>query len=129
MGPTKNKGNEMCQYILQQNDLIFPRRTLRLLRPEERSVTNEDKAKKRASFDAPIKEDLGNLITPEPLKPTRVSMDPTNNFDYNEFDEDDYDNIFSEADAVDSRGKPINQQSVAYLLINAEVLLPQGEVQ
>ena len=31
------------------------------------------------------------------------------------------------ADAVDSMGRPINQQSVTGLLINAEVLLPQGD--
>ena len=56
-------------------------------------------------------------------------MDPTNNFDYDEFDEDGYENVVPEADDVDSRGKPINQQSVADLLINEEVLLPQGEAQ
>ena len=54
-------------------------------------------------------------------------MDPTNNFDYDEFDEDGYENIVPEADAVDARGKPINQQSVADFLINEEVLLTQGE--
>ena len=32
-----------------------------------------------------------------------------------------------EADIIDSTGKPVNQQSTADLLINAEVLLPQGE--
>ena len=58
-----------------------------------------------------------------------LSMDPTNNFNYNDFDEDDYENVVPEADDVDSRGKPINQQYVACLLINSEVLLPQGEAQ
>ena len=56
-------------------------------------------------------------------------MDPTNNFDYDEFDEDGYENVVPEAGAVDSRGKPINQQYVACLLINSEVLLPQGKEQ
>ena len=54
-------------------------------------------------------------------------MDPTNNFDNNDFDENGYENVVSEADAVDWRGKPINQRSVVYFLINYEVLLPQGE--
>ena len=64
-----------------------------------------------------------------PLKPTRISMDLTINFDYDEFDDNYYENVVPEADAVDSRGKPINQQSVSDFLINAEVLLPQGEAQ
>ena len=54
-------------------------------------------------------------------------MDPTKNFDYDEFDEDGYENVVPEAGAVESRGKLINQQSVADLLINSEVLLPQVE--
>ena len=52
-----------------------------------------------------------------------------NNFDYDELDEDDYENVVSEADAVDARVSSINQQSVADLLMNAEVFLPQGESQ
>ena len=128
LGPTKNEGNEMCQWILQQNGQIVPRRTLRRLRPIELSVTNEAEATKRAEFDAAIKEDLGDSITPAPIK-QKQWIDPMNKFDYDEMDEDDYENIFPEADAVDARGSPINQQSVADLLINAEVLLPQGEAQ
>ena len=56
-------------------------------------------------------------------------MDPMNNFDYDDGDELDANNVVPEADAVDATGKPINQQSMADLLINAEVLLPHGETQ
>ena len=28
LGPTKNKGNKMAQYILQQNGIVVPRRTV-----------------------------------------------------------------------------------------------------
>jgi hypothetical protein len=35
--------------------------------------------------------------------------------------------VMPEADMTDASGKPINQQSMTDLLINAEVLLPQGE--
>ena len=31
LGPTKNEGNEMCQWVLQRNGQIVPRRTLRRL--------------------------------------------------------------------------------------------------
>ena len=51
-------------------------------------------------------------------------MDPTNNFDYDSDDELATNNVIPAADAVDATGKPINQQSVMDLLINAEVLLP-----
>ena len=129
MGPTKNEGNEMCEWILQLNVQIVPRRTLRRLRPEERLDTNEAKANKRASIDAAIKEDLGDSTTPVPLKPTHISMDPTNKLDFDEFDENGYENVVPEDDAVDSRVKAINKQSMADLLINIEVLLPQGEAQ
>ena len=56
-------------------------------------------------------------------------MDPTNNFDYESNDELATVNDVPEADAVDATGRPINQQSVTDLLINAEVLLPQGDSQ
>ena len=56
-------------------------------------------------------------------------MDPTNNFDYDDEDEQATVNVVPAADAVDSTGRPINQQSVTDLLINAEVLLPQGDSQ
>ena len=35
----------------------------------------------------------------------------------------------SEADAIDKNGKPINHQSLADLMVNAEVLLPHDETQ
>ena len=98
------------------------------MRPIELSVKNEAEATNCAQFDSAIKKDLGESITPSPIK-QKQSIDPMNNFDYDELDEDDYENIVPEADAVDARGSSINQQSVAYLLINAEVLLPQGEAQ
>ena len=81
LGPTKNEGNEMCQWILRQNEQVVPRRTLRRLKPEEISPTNVAEANKRAACDAAIKETLGDsIVKPPPLAPPR--MDPTNNFDY-----------------------------------------------
>ena len=98
------------------------------MRPIEHSVTNEAEGTKRADFDAAIKEDLGDSITPAPIK-QKQSIDPMNNFDYDDLDEDNYENVVPEADSVDARGSSINQQSVADLLINTEVLLHQGEAQ
>ena len=103
-------------------------RTLRRLRPIEISVTNEAEATNRADFYAAIKEDLGDSITTAPIK-QKQSIDPTNNFDCDELDEDDYEYVVPESDAVDAIVSSINQQSVADFLINAEVLLPKGEAQ
>ena len=129
LGPTKNEGNEMCQWILQKNGQVVPRRTLRRLRAEELSITNEVEIERRAAFDADIKRLLGDSISNPPQEIEADPMDPHHTFDDNTDDEEAFANILPEADAVDSTGKPINQQSVADLLINAEVLLPQGESQ
>ena len=83
---------------------------------------------KREAFDEEIKLILGDSLT-LPEEPRREAMDPMNNFDYDEEDDLAADNVIPAADAIDSTGKPINQQSVADLLINAEVLLDHGETQ
>lgn len=128
LGPTKNEGNEMCQWVLQQNGQIVHRRTLRRLRAVELSPSNTAKVNRRAAFDAEIKERLGDSIAIE--KPTqRQSMDPMNNFEYEDDNDLDPSNVIPEADATDATGRPLNQQSVADLLINAEVLLPQRDSQ
>ena len=46
------------------------------------------------------------------------------------FDLDDVDpTLIPEAECVDANGKPILANSLTYVLIRAEVLLPQGEEQ
>ena len=47
LGPTKDEGNEMAQWILQINGQIVPRRTLRRLRQEELSPYNSIEQGKR----------------------------------------------------------------------------------
>ena len=56
-------------------------------------------------------------------------MDPFNNFDYDNHEDNEMQKIVPEADAIDSRGTPVNQQYVADLLINAEVLLPHDDAE
>ena len=107
---------------------MVSRRTLRQLKPEEISLTNVAEANKRAAFDAEIKSRLGDLVIKSPPL-SRSCMDPTNNFDYDSDDELATVNVIPAADAVYATGRPINQQSVTDLLINAEVLLPQGDTQ
>jgi len=82
--------------------------------------TIESERQKRTTFDAGIKEILSTYVALHD-KPRRVSMDPMNNFDYNEEDKLVASNGVPEADAVDSAGKLINQQYMTDLLINTEV--------
>ena len=76
----------------------------------------------------PLQELLGDSMT-VPKEVPRENLDPMNNFDYGEEDELSSDEVIPAAEAVDASGKPINQQSVADLLINSEVLLGHGETQ
>ena len=60
LGPTKNEGNEMTQYILKINSQVVPRRTVRPLTIEE--VESETEKLKRVTFDTKIKELLGDSM-------------------------------------------------------------------
>ena len=112
----------MAQWVLQINGQIVPWRTLRHLRQEELSNKNVVEQSKREAFDDRIKEILGDSLTVPKDAPIE-NLDPMNNFDYGGEDELAADSVVPAAEAVDATGKPINQQSVADLLIYAEVLL------
>ena len=115
----------MAQWVLQQNGQIVPCRTLRRLRQEETSPHNLIEKAKRDAFDSEIRGLLGDSVVAVD-NPELQPMDPAQDCD---FDIDDFlsaDEVVPEADAVDATGRPINQQSVADMLINAEVLLDHG---
>ena len=50
LGPAKNEGNEMMQWVLKINGKIVPWRSLRLLRPDE--LSSDVEISKRDYFDA-----------------------------------------------------------------------------
>jgi hypothetical protein len=54
LGPAKNKGNAMAQWILKENGQVVPCRTLRRLSPAELALSNVVEADKRLSFDNSI---------------------------------------------------------------------------
>ena len=62
LGPTKNKGNQMAQYILQHNGTVVPRRTVVLV-PEAHKRTERVK-RWMHNFDQSIKNKLGDALTP-----------------------------------------------------------------
>ena len=107
----------MCQWILQQNGKIVPRRTIRRLWPEELTVTNLSELKKRNSSDAKIRDRIGDFIS-LPENEGKESMEH-DQFDADSENEDAFENIVPEADAVNSVGNRINQQSVADLMIDS----------
>ena len=62
LGPAKNEGNAMAQWILKANGRVVPRRTLRRLSPAEFAPSNEVEADKRALFTTSIREALGDSV-------------------------------------------------------------------
>ena len=61
LGPAKNEGNEMTQWVLKQNGQIFPRRTMRRLTPEE--WAREIEIKKRSELNDAIKARYGDSFS------------------------------------------------------------------
>ena len=60
LGPAKNEGNAMAQWILKANGKVVPLRTCRHLTPAELAPSNETEVRKRAEFDAHITQELGD---------------------------------------------------------------------
>jgi hypothetical protein len=120
LAPCKNEGNEMTFWVLKGNGQIVPRRSLRRLTAGEASSTNETEARKRDAFDTSIRQVWGDSFT----LPTNYASDDT--FQPYEDDEQSPATV-PEAEAVDANGKPIMTQPITDVLINAEVLLSQGE--
>ena len=135
----------MCQWVLQLNGKIVPRRTLRRLTDDEASTFNEVELRKISAFDKEITKKLGDSITLGPTiqsnyRKTRKGgiqdpsiEDPTSVLDFDletcvpYVDEEETSPFIPDSYMIDSTGKHLNQQSVADLLINSEVLLPLGE--
>jgi hypothetical protein len=50
LGPAKNEGNEMAQWILKENGKVVPHRTLHCLTPAELSPSKEVEMEKHFCF-------------------------------------------------------------------------------
>ena len=121
LGPMKNEGNLMTQAVLKSNGLVVPRRTCRPLTVSELHSPTEKQ--KRDLFDKLIREKLGDSITVTQLSKPENSPDLA---DY-QYDEGEEPPIIPDEDPVDADGKAVFDQPYSDLLLNAEVLLPQGE--
>jgi hypothetical protein len=130
LGPAKNEGNAMAQWILKENGKVVPRRTLRRLTPAELSPSNEVESEKRSLFNAAIRNVLGDSVRIPKVIP--LDNDATQAFDalwdLDPYEDDDQILPFiPDADLKDAAGKPFDVRSVADALINAEVMLPSGD--
>ena len=121
LGPAKNHGNIMTQWVLTSNGTIVPRRTLRRLKEEE--LHNPTELQKRDVFTSVIQSKLGDSMTPPP-QDTEDSR-----FDEATRDDEVSPRTMPENEITDCHGTPLCQQSIVDKLIGAEVLLPQGEAE
>ena len=125
LGPAKNEGNEMTNWVLAKSGKVISRRTLRPLTAGELAVTNIAEVEKRAEFTAAIRSKLGNSLT-LPTVPTFPTL--KDEFELNLYEDDEFipANI-PDAEVIDATGKPIIMQSLTDGLIHAEVMLPIGD--
>ena len=123
LGPEKNEGNKILQWVLNQHGQIVPRKNTCKLTPGE--FLRESEIKKREVFDSSIKTRYGESFTlPKIIKRNRVNpQDDDGTFDL-PFDEVAPE--IPEADITDAERQPLHPSSVAHIIMNAEVLLPQG---
>ena len=123
LGPSRNVGNEMAQWVLQANGKVVCRRSLRKLKSDELN-NNEVELYKRQIFDQCIKEKLGDSMQVPTTKPKSEATWPDDDSDDGELD--DYFRIEDE-DPVDASGLALSEQPLFDHLVHAEVALPQGE--
>ena len=138
LGPTKNAGNEMCQWVLNVNGNVLPRRSLRRLRADELRETNLSEARKRHTFDTAIYQRLGNSYTLAPPRPDNKLLakleevtsddDLRNEMPYTMPPAEGSPDV-PVADLTDATGKPLTDRAslgVTDTLIGAEVVM-EGE--
>jgi hypothetical protein len=119
LGPAKNEGSEMSQWVLTSKGTIVPRRTLRPLLPAE--LTAETEKRKRAIFDDLIMTKLGSALS-SPSKPP-----PSDYVPYADGELDPPPLHELDEDPVDNDGTAVFEKPITDHLINAELSLPQGE--
>ncbi len=125
LGPAKNEGYIMAQWVLKENGKVVLCQSLRHLTPAESALSNKLEVAKRAMFHTPITAILGESVSiPTGPLPEQVE-DPCDLEPYGDDEGDLF--LMPEADFVDATGKSMLQQSFMDTLIKIDVLLPKGE--
>jgi len=127
LGPAKNEGNVMAQWILRENGKVIVRRSLRRLTPAELAPSNEAEKAKRDAFTLSIRAKLGDSLSPPPVPLSEDDIVTDWDLELYEDDTDGHAPKVPDADLLDAAGKPVQLQSFTDALINAEVLLPHDE--
>ena len=120
LGPATGEGNEMCQWVLKANGNVVPRRTLRPLTVDERHSPLE--IKKRDTFNDLIERRWGTAMSPP-----QVSEKDDDPWEVYHDDDELPRHIPDVEDVVDATGKVLCQQPAYDKIINAEVLLQNGD--
>jgi hypothetical protein len=120
LGPARGEGNEMAQWILKGNGKVVPRRSVRALNTAE--LHSPVEIKKRAVFDALIERRHGTSINPP-----KPDANPDEEDEPQAESEDVEEPIPDTEHVVDSTGKRLLQQPLYDKMINAEILLPNGD--
>ena len=121
LGPMKNEGNAMTQAVLTIKGSVVPRRTCQPLTIAE--INSPVEIEKRKKFDEAIFKIHGDSMSlPSP------TSKPEDSHLADFYSNDDVDTTTKhDDDPVDVTGQAVFEKPFNDLLINAEVLLPQGE--
>jgi hypothetical protein len=125
LGPARNEGNVMANWVLTQLGTVIPCRSLRRLTANELSDSNKEEAHKRSSYTADITQKLGDSV--------KLHVGPLPEMVEPDWDAEPYGNDLTpehapfEADLVDAAGQLIIMHSLTDALINAEVLLSKDD--
>ena len=118
LGPVKNEGSEMSQYVVTFRGTAVPRRSLRPLKVAD--IHYETEKWKRAIFDDIILKKLGDPIFTPPSLPVQ---------DFVPYSDGELDPpLILDEDPVTPTGKAMFEKPLTDMIINAELSLPQGEL-
>ena len=79
LGPAKNEGNAIVQWILKENGKVIPRHRIRRLTPAELSPSNEVESEKQSLFNVAVRGVLGDSVKIPKIIP--LDNDAPNAFD------------------------------------------------
>ena len=154
LGPAKDHGNEMAQWVLKRSGRIVPLRSLRRLTPHELSVTNEDERDKRILFMNDIRRRYGDSVNLPPVGVVELPtieeetqedllenwLDDSHDMQgWHEADDGEAEALavlvdetlrhyhIPVADICNAQGQPVSDRSMTDLMIGIEVLMPHGE--
>ena len=121
LGPAKNEGKKMTQWVLKQNGQIVPRMTLRSLIPEE--WARETEIKKRSEFNDAVNARYSDSLS----LLDKTLKNPQDKDDTGDLHFDEVSPSIPDADIIDDQGQSLHPSLATDLRMNAEVLLPHGE--